>query len=87
MESLARYGISIADAKENILELNLSNYYKGPKENFDKKRQGYIWGFKMNIKNIPFYIKLKIDTIKGQNILKILGFHEDEFANNGGLYD
>ena len=33
----------------------------------------------MNIRNTQFYIKIKIDSVKDTKILKILGFHEDEY--------
>lgn len=79
MQSLARHGLSLLDAKNEILGLTVSDYYKGPKVDFDSDRSGYIWEFKKDIEGIKFYIKIKIADEKGDKILKCLGFHEDEF--------
>ena len=78
MQALAEYGLTITDAKEEIFDLVVGDYYKGPKQDFD--RAGVIWEFKKNLDDIPFYVKLKISQENGKNILKCLGFHEDEFA-------
>lgn len=78
LQSLAEHGLTITDAKEEILELIVSDYYKGPKKDFD--RPGYIWEFKKRINGKQFYIKLKIVHEDGKDTLKCLGFHEDEFA-------
>lgn len=80
MQSLAQYGLTIADAKNEILELVAGDYYKGPKQDFDPNRPGEIWEFKKVIDGIQFYIKVKIDQENGEDILKCLGFHEDDFA-------
>lgn len=79
MQSLAKYGLSIIDAKEEIVELKVENYYKGPKEDFDRTRPGAIWEFKKQIDSNLFYVKLKITEINGERVLKCIGFHEDEF--------
>ncbi len=78
MESLAQYGLTIKDARDEILELRVSDYYKGPKQDFE--RNGVIWEFKKSIDETPFYIKIKIVQEDGENILKCLGFHKDDFA-------
>ena len=80
MQALAVYGLSLADAKADIFELVVSDYYKGPKKDFDSNRPGDIWEFKKEIDGIQFYIKLKITKENGMNILKCIGFHEDNFA-------
>lgn len=78
MQALAAHGFTIADAKDEILGLVVSDYYKGPKQDFD--RPGVIWEFKKNIDGIQFYIKIKIVQENGEDVLKCLGFHEDDFA-------
>lgn len=78
MQALAQYGLTIQDAKDEILGLKISDYYKGPKQDF--KRDGVIWEFKKCIGEIPFYIKIKIVQEDGEDILKCLGFHKDDFA-------
>lgn len=78
MQSLAKYGLTFIDAKEELLELVVGDYYKGPKQDFD--RPGVVWEFKKSIDDIPFYIKLKITNDNGKDILKCLSFHEDDYA-------
>jgi hypothetical protein len=80
MQALAQYGITIADAKTEILGLVVDDYYKGPKQDFDSNRPGDVWEFKKDIDGIQFYIKVKIVHENGEDILKCLGFHEDDFA-------
>lgn len=79
MQSLAKYGLSIIDAKEEIGDLKVKNYYKGPKEDFDRTRTGAIWEFKKQINSTLFYVKLKVTEVNGERVLKCIGFHEDEF--------
>ncbi|MBR5948094.1 MAG: type II toxin-antitoxin system MqsR family toxin [Clostridia bacterium] len=80
LQDLARYGLTIDDAKDEILGLTVVDYYKGPKQDFDPNRPGDIWEFKKNVDGIPFYIKVKIANEGGSVVLKCLGFHEDEFV-------
>ena len=80
MQALAHLGLTITDAKNEILGLVVGDYYKGPKQDFDPNRPGDIWEFKKDIDGIPFYVKVKITQENGENILKCMGFHEDDFA-------
>ncbi len=80
MQALAKHGLTIADAKAVILGLTVDDYYKGPKQDLDSSRPGVIWEFKTYIDRIPFYVKVKITHENGEDILKCLGFHEDDFA-------
>ena len=52
MQALAQHGLTIADAKNEILGLVVDDYYKGPKQDHDPNRPGYIWEFKKNIENM-----------------------------------
>ena len=79
MQSLARHGLTILDAKKEILSLTVSDYYKGPKQDLDPTRPGDIWEFKKKINGVQFYIKLKIVGENGVDVLKCLGFHEDDY--------
>ena len=36
--------------------------------------------FKKNIDGMQFYVKVKIVQENGEDILKCIGFHEDDFA-------
>lgn len=80
MQALAQHGLTITDAKNEILGLVVSDYYKGPKQDFDPNRPGDIWEFKKNVDGIQFYVKVKIVKENGEDILKCIGFHEDDFA-------
>ena len=80
MQSLAKHGLTIQDAKNEILGLVVCDYYKGPKKDLDPNRPGDIWEFKKIIDGIQFYVKLKIAQENGVEILKCIGFHEDDYA-------
>ena len=80
MQALAQHGLTIADAKEEILGLVVGDYYKGPKQDLDPDKPGDIWEFKKQIDGKHFYVKVKITQNNGEDILKCLGFHEDDFA-------
>lgn len=75
--SLAEYGLSIKDVKEEILDLEDINYFKGPKEDFE--RPGVIWEFKTKIESDIFYVKLKIVEENKLQVLKCLSFHKSDF--------
>ena len=80
MQALAKYGLTILEAKSEIIRLVAGDYYKGPKQDFDSNRPGDIWEFKKDIDGICFYIKVKITQENGEDILKCMGFHEDDFS-------
>ena len=80
MQSLAQHGLTITDAKDEIFGLVAGDYYKGPKQDLDRNRPGDIWEFKKEIDGARFYIKVKIVQENGRDVLKCLGFHEDDFA-------
>ncbi|OON94765.1 MAG: hypothetical protein ATN31_02650 [Candidatus Epulonipiscioides saccharophilum] len=80
LQSLAQHGLTPIDAKNEILDLVVEDYYKGPKLDLDPNRAGDIWEFKKDIDGITFYVKIKIVIENGNEILKCIGFHEDDFA-------
>lgn len=80
MQDLAKYGLTITAAKDEIVDLDVEDYYKGPKKDLDPSRPGDIWEFKKDIGGIIFYVKLKIDNENNQEILKCIGFHKDDFS-------
>lgn len=79
MQALAAHGLTIKDAKSEILSLVVGDYYKGPKLDHDSNRPGDIWEFKKMVCGMQFYVKLKISQESGEAILKCIGFHEDDF--------
>lgn len=54
MQALAQHGLTIADAKEEILGLVVGDYYKGPKQDLDPDKPGDIWEFKKQIDGSNF---------------------------------
>lgn len=80
MQALAQHGLTIIDAKFEILELVVGDYYKGPKQDLDPNRPGDVWEFKKDVDGTQFYVKVKIVQENGEDILKCLGFHEDDFT-------
>lgn len=59
MQALAQHGLTIIDAKNEILGLVVDDYYKGPKQDLNPDHPGDIWEFKKNIDGIQFYVKLR----------------------------
>lgn len=80
MQALAQHGLTITDAKSEILGLVVGDYYKGPKQDLDPNRPGDVWEFKKDVDGTRFYVKVKVVQENGEDILKCLGFHEDDFA-------
>lgn len=80
LQALSEHGLTIADAKNEIIGLAVGDYYKGPKEDFDSTQPGDVWEFKKNVDDEQFYVKLKIQNRNGKDILKCLSFHEDDFG-------
>lgn len=80
LQALAEHGLTITDAKDEIFALVVGDYYKGPKQDFDSYKPGNIWEFKKNVDGKQFYIKVKIVYENGEDIVKCLGFHEDDFS-------
>lgn len=80
MQALAEHGMTVADAKNEIIGLVVGDYYKGPKQDFDPTQPGDIWEFKKDVDGEQFYVKLKIQKRNGEDILKCLSFHEDDYS-------
>lgn len=72
MQALAQHGLTIMDAKSEILGLVVSDYYKDPKQDFDLNYPGDIWEFKKNIDGKQFYVKIKIVRENGADILRCM---------------
>ncbi len=80
MQALIDCGMTIKDAKEELLNLTVTDYYKGPKRDFDHNRPGDIWEFKKKIDELKIYIKVKIVHENNKKVLRCLAFHKDEYA-------
>ena len=79
IQSLIEFGLTVSDIKDILLSLELSNYYAGPKSDYDFS-EGDIWEFIKRIENVLFYIKLKIIKTDEEYVVCI-SFHK---SNNGG---
>ena len=80
LQALAFHGMSIKDVKNEIFSLNVSDYYKGPRQDYDSNRPGDIWEFKKSINGYQFYVKVKVVRENGEEILRCMSFHDDEFT-------
>ena len=80
LQALAQNGLTLADAKDEILDLVVNDYYDGPKQDYDTNQPGDIWIFRKIIDDKIFYIKLKINMENSDDILKCISFHVDEFS-------
>ena len=80
LQSLAKHGMQIEDAEDELMELNVNDYISGPQKERNPQihKNGDIWIFKKKIDGIWFYIKLKISIENNHTRLKCLSFHEDE---------
>ena len=80
MMALAQHGFTIANVKDEIMGLTADDYYRGPKQDYDSNRPGDIWEFKKLVDEQQFYIKVKVTQENGDDILKCISFHKDEFS-------
>ena len=80
LQALSDHGLTVKDAKDEMPGLMVRDYYKGPKQDFDRSQPGDIWEFKKSVEGELFYVKLKIQKRNGKNILKCLSFHEDDYS-------
>ena len=80
LKALSDHGLTVKDAKDEMLGLMVSDYYKGPKRDLDRSQPGDIWEFKKTVEGEQCYVKLKIQNRNGKDILKCLSFHEDDYS-------
>ena len=77
LNSLAKLGLTKHGCKQEILNLSVTNYCDGPKEDTDRPDE--IWEFGKRISGKEVYIKLKIAQVGEEVIAKCLSFHMAEF--------
>lgn len=80
LQAISDHGLTVNDAKDEMLGLMVGDYFKGPKQDFDRSQPGDIWEFKKIVDGEQFYVKLKIQNRNGKDILKCLSFHEDDYS-------
>lgn len=77
LNALIMLGLTKANCKHEILNLNVSDYCSGPKP--DQDRPGEIWEFGKIIDGKEIYIKLKIAKIGSDRIAKCISFHQARY--------
>lgn len=75
MVAIAELGITIAQAKEVLMELTVEDFYRGPIEDTDNEREQY-WEFGKEISGKDFFIRLKI--LSNLNLALCHSFHPCE---------
>ena len=76
LETLARLGILMCDAVEEIYGLTPSDYDSGPKNDRDRPGSDCLWVFKKSISGTIIYIKFKVKYQENGDVM-ILSFHID----------
>lgn len=74
--TIARLGITIKQAKNEILGLTYENYYRGPIPDTNPKKGGEYWEFGKLICGQEIFIKLK--TVSEYNAAICFSFHISE---------
>ena len=77
LKSLAKLGLTKRNCREEILNLSVNDYCKGPVPDTD--RPGEIWEFGKIIQEKEVYIKLKIADVERKKLAKCISFHVAEF--------
>ncbi len=76
LDTIARLGITITQAKEEILGLTYEDYYGGPIPDTDSKKGGEYWEFGKLISGQEIFIKLK--TVSEYSAAICFSFHIPE---------
>jgi len=75
LDTIARLGITIPQAKEEILGLTYEDYYRGPIPDKDRRGEEY-WEFGKTISDKQVFIKLK--TVSEHSAAICFAFHIPE---------
>jgi len=76
LDTIAQLGITIQQAKEEILGLTYEDYYMGPIPDTDSKKGGKYWEFGKLICGQEIFIKLK--TVSEHSAAICFSFHVPE---------
>ena len=76
LDTIARLGITIPQAKKEILGLTYEDYYRGPIPDTDSKKGGEYWEFGKLICGQEIFIKLK--TVSEYGAAICFSFHIPE---------
>lgn len=78
--TIIELGFTKRNVEEIILGLSVTDYCKGPSA--DRDRLGNVWIFGRKIENKEIYIKLKIACVGKVKIAKCISFHEANYRLN-----
>ena len=76
LDTIARLGITIHQAKDEVLGLTYEDYYRGPIPDTDSKKGGEYWEFGKLICGQEIFIKLK--TVSEYGAAICFSFHIPE---------
>lgn len=78
-------GITHDDFQNEVLEaiknLTIENYYEGPDNDYNPKRDNIFWKFGVRIFDREIYLKLTIQEDKGKKII-VWSYHFPEYSIN-----
>lgn len=79
-EFIREQGLYTEDIKRIILDLEYSDYYKGPENDKNSECEGFIWFFSPKFEDLKLYIKIRIESKKRAICISIheFGLYEEE---------
>ena len=78
LQTLFDLELSINDVISAVLKLRIEDYIGGPECDYDGS-DGQIWKFRHPVAGYSIYIKIKFWNQDGEDRLKILSFHPEEY--------
>ena len=74
IDGMAELGFTLDDVRDEILDLDVSDYSEGPVPDRDVK--GDLWIFGRIIQEKEVYIKLKLAQLQSLKLVKVISFHQ-----------
>lgn len=78
MASLARLGLTVSDALDEVKSLTVSDYLKGPESDHNPAAPDPVWVFGKNVDGQTFYIKAKVLQAQPGSA-RVISFHIAEY--------
>lgn len=78
MASLARMGLTVSDALDEVKGLTVSDYLKGPESDHNPAEPDPVWVFGKNVDGQTFYIKAKVLQAQPGSA-RVISFHIAEY--------
>lgn len=73
LDALADLGLTLRNARDEIMALSVMDYCEGPED--DRDKPGEIWVFGKEIEGKEVYIKLKVASAGEEKLAKCISFH------------